>query len=368
MARKEDRKKQKKRRREAKEKKRTDVYSAEKTRRANKRNRPQLYVDPKGGDPVFVKRVQAAASSISLEESEGCPHEVASLVRLFFEMDFVDAVRHIRSEAALRHDHQHEIYNEEQQKLWAVGVYVGERIFEQLPEAYQRKLLPDFLFYPVISEIGVTIHFDSFERIKRDTGWGYYSRNEPTVTINGVEWVVCFSDHAIERIVERSCFESHVTYSHYCACALYLQSCLHYEPIVFGDGTPGIRLFMTEDLGGPPQRYRDYLQKVAGIDNVLQYPVVPAYVLGYSHVDCKGRFAKAISMWYPGFRGTPEDMLVREANISPEQRRQLLAMADDNKTVRVVNEGRHEAIKWYHENGVPQVIFPTRRLLEWKPR
>jgi hypothetical protein len=42
----------------------------------------------------------------------------------------------------------------------------------------------------------------------------------------------------------------------------------------------------------------------------------------------------------------------------------LLAMADDNKTVRVVNEGRHEAIRWYHENGVPQVMFPKRRLFE----
>jgi len=40
-------------------------------------------------------------------------------------------------------------------------------------------------------------------------------------------------------------------------------------------------------------------------------------------------------------------------------------MADDNKTVRVINEGRHEAIRWYHENGVPQVIFPQRRLFQW---
>jgi hypothetical protein len=33
--------------------------------------------------------------------------------------------------------------------------------------------------------------------------------------------------------------------------------------------------------------------------------------------------------------------------------------------VRVINEGRHEAIRWYHEHGVPQVIYPERRLFEW---
>lgn len=356
------RKRDKKRRQKAKKSQREAAYAMEKARLAKQSKSLRVIVDPTGGDPVLVKRVQAAAQQISFDESGGCPQDIAATVRLFHELGPDAFVRKIRSEASLRHDYQQEIYNEEQMRLWAAATYVGQRILSQLPSGYQDKLLPNYFFYPLLSPEGMTVHFDFLAKTKRDTGWGHYSRNEPKVTINGAEWIVCFSEHAIERIVERSNFEEQLTYAHYFDCAFYLRSCVYFEPVKLDENTPGLRLFMVEDLGGPPQRYRDYLRKVAGITDVLQYPVVPAYVLGYSHLDCKGKFAKATSMWYPGYRGTPEDKLVRSSKISGEDRRRLLAMADDNKTVRVVNEGRHEAIRWYHENGVPQVIFPERRL------
>ena len=361
----EERKRQKKREREREKHKRSAAYAAEKNIRAKKLDRPRVLVDPTGGDPVLVRRVQDAAKRISLEASGGCPADVAELVERFRRDGPDETVRHLRAQAALRYDHHQEIINESQLVQHRAIAHVGQQIFEQLPEVYQRKLLPEHYFYPMFVPEGILIEFGFMERVKRDTGWGYYAKREPKVRINNAEWVVCFSSHAIERVVERSCFEERLTYAHYMDCAAYFQGCVYFEPVMMEDGTPAIRLFMMENLGGPPQRYREYLKKVAGIEDVLQYAAIPAYVLGYCHVDCKGRFAKAISCWYPGYRGTPEDTLVRSADLSKAERQRLLALADDNKTVRVINEGRHEAIRWYHEHGVPQVIYPERRLFEW---
>jgi hypothetical protein len=366
--RREERKRQKKREREREKQKRSAAHHAKKQLEATRRGPARILVDATGGDVVLMRRVREAANNVSLEESGGCPSDVVETIQRVRCDGPLETFRQFKIEAAQRHDYEQELLNEVQSRFRTALAYVGERIFEQLPELYRQHLLPNYCFFPCFAPEGIRIGFDFIPRVKRDTGWGYYSPNEPKVTINGAKWVVCFSEHAIERIVERSCFSAQLTFAHYWDCFAYLEGCVFYEPVILDGDRPGIRLFMTENLGGPPDQYREYLRKIAGIEDVLEYPVVPSYVLGYCHVDCKGKFAKAISMWYPGYRGTPEDTLVRTASITAADRQRLLAMADDNKTVRVINEGRHEAIKWYHENGVPQVVFTSRRLFEWHPK
>jgi hypothetical protein len=53
---------------------------------------------------------------------------------------------------------------------------------------------------------------------------------------------------------------------------------------------------------------------------------------------------------------------VRTAPITAAKRRDLFALASDNNLHRVYREGGLEAIKWYHDNGVPQV-FPMKQEL-----
>lgn len=356
------RKVEKKRKKEAAKAKRSIAYAAAKKREAD---RPKVTVDPTSGDPILVKRVLSIVGGISLEESGGCPAEVADLVARCRRDGPEETARDILAQAALDYDHHRDVVRHATRRYHDAVAYIGERVFEQLPEVYQKKLLPDYYFFPEIAPEGMRIRFGFLDRVKRETGWGYYSQHKPTVTINGLNLIVCFSDHAIERIVERSSFEERVTYTHYMDCANYLNGCVYFEPVSMADGKPAIRLFMTDELNCNVARYREYLRKIAGIEDVNGLPDTPAYVLGYCPLDCKGQFAKAISMWYPGFTGTPEDTLVRTRMPSIIAQIRLQVLAEDNKTVRVINEGRHEAIRWYHENGVPQVVSLKRPLLEW---
>jgi len=356
------RKIEKKRKKEAAKAKRANAYAAAKKREAE---RPKVTVDPTGGDPVLVKRIQGIVRGISLEESGGCPAEIADLIARCMRDGPEETARKIHAQAALEYDHHRDVVGQSARRFHATVAYVGERVLEELPEVYQKKLLPDYFFFPEVAPEGVRIRFGFLDRVKRETGWGYYSQHKPTVTINGADWIVCFSEHAIERIVERSSFEDRVTYTHYMDCVNYLDGCVYFEPVNMADGTPALRFLMTDGLHGNTDRYHEYLRKITGVEDLNQLPSTPAYVLGYCPVDCKGQFAKAISMLYPGYDGTPEDMLVRTAITSKVEQQRMLMMAADNKVVRVINEGRHEAIKWYHENGVPQVVSLKRRLFEW---
>lgn len=356
------RKIEKKRKKEASKRQRSAAYTAAKKREAES---PRVTVDPTGGDGVLVKRIQSIVKDISLEESGGCPVDVADLVARCMRDGPEDTIRSIHAEAALRYDHHRDVVGESARRFHAAVSYVGERVLEKLPEVYQKKLLPDYYFFPEVAPEGVRIRFGFLDRVKRETGWGYYSQHKPTVTINGTDWIVCFSEHAIERIVERSSFEDRVTFAHYMDCVNYLDSCVYFEPVSMVDGSPAIRLFMAVGLQCETARYDEYLRTITGAEDVCQLPPDPAYVLGYCHVDCKGQFAKATSMWYPGYGGTPEDTLVRTSRMSYSERSRLLDLAVGNKTVRVINEGRHEAIRWYHENGVPQVVSLRHRLFKW---
>ena len=356
------RKIEKKRRKEAAKAKQARSYASAKKREAE---RPKVTVDPTCGDAVLVKRVCEAAARVPLVESQGCPADIAAFFTRLMRDGLEETCKHIRVQAALNCDHGREVTNAPAIQFNAAAAYVGQRILDELPEVYHKHLLPNYYFYPRFTPTGAIVRFGFLNSVKRDTGWGHYSRHKPTVRINGADWIACFSEHAIERVVERSSFEEPITYAHYMNCANYFEGCVNFEPVAMASGQPALRLFMTDGLYGNAARYEEYLKAIAGIDDVNQLPSTPAYVLGYCPVDCKGRFAKAITMLYPGYDGTPEDKLVRTSGISWMDRQRLLEMAKDNKTVRVISEGRHEAIRWYHSHGVPQVVSLGKNLFRW---
>jgi hypothetical protein len=351
------RRRDKKRRKEEKKKKQTIAYVNEKTRLARQPARPHISIDPTGGDPVFVKRVQDAAADIPLEVSKGCPEDVARVLDMNRVAPPGIVRQALHAEAKLNCDTLAERADYVGSLLFGASDYVGESIFSRLPEAYQQKLLPDYMFWPLLTESGFVINFQFLDRHYGEKGTFYYSNKKPTVKINDAAWAVCFSAHAIERMVERSNFLDYLTYTHYRLCAMYLKNCTHYDSITMANGQPALRILLGAHELFTLKQFYEHLKLITGQEITETKTASPAYVLGYCPVDCKGRYAAAITLLYPGYDGTPEDALVRSARISPQERRKLLDMAVGNKTVRVVNDGYHEALRWYHNHGAPQVLL-----------
>jgi len=361
------RRRDKKRRKEEKKKKQTIAYVNEQTRLAKLAARPIISIDPRGGDPVFVKRVQEAAADVPLEESSGCPRQVSTLLELNMTRNSNGTTHIVRIEEGPPLDRSGDQVARGYARVNEAADYVGEAIFSRLPPAYQQRLLPEYMYWPRLTPNGIRISFGFMERQLQDTGACYYSKHSPTVTINGAQWIMGYSTHAIERILERSNFENHPTFSNYKNCAYFLRECTYFQAVELADGAPAVRAFMTESIVSSERQFDDHIKLITGQADIRQRTVRPAYVLGYFPVACMGRFAKATTMLYPGYNGTPEDGLVRSAKIPQADRERLLSMASSNNRVRVTNDGRHEAIRWYHDHGIPQVICPPWPLFKNDP-
>lgn len=325
----------------------------------------RIRIQPKYGDSVFVRRVRAAAANVPLEEAGGCPPHIARFLRWLRRVGPDEVINTLRAEAALKYDHHQDISNECHKPITELILYVGTRIFDQLPEAYRQQLLPDYFFVPVPSDIGVEITFGFLQKEMCQGKVVYRPPCNPAVVVNGVRWPVVLSRHAVERACERCSFDFPVPYAHYWRCEAYFRGYSFYEPVWMSDGQPAVRLYMSESVSGSPDRYSRYVHRVTGEDGIRGLSGVPAYVLGYCPLALIDGVAVAKSFLYPGYDGTPEDALVRTAAISRAERQQLLGLASGNNLMRTLTEDNHQAISWYHHNGVPQVVSLDRRLFNY---
>ncbi len=360
----EGKRRQKRKLRQAFQAERTSVYRralAARTRLPP----PSITVAPEFGDRVFVRRIRAAVANVPLTKSGGCPAEIAEFIHWLRCDGCDDVIKTLRVEAALNCDHHQDLLNSYVEPFREANLYIGTRIFAQLPEAYRERLLPDYCFRVVLTDEGATIRFGFLSRLEIGGRVFFQPPGGPSVTIDGTEWAIAFTRHAIERACERGSFEQPVPYAHYMQCEAYFAGCVHYEPIALAGGQPALRLFMLETLSVSPERYRDYLHKIAGIENARELPALPVYVLGYCPLALHPPYAIATSFLYPGYDGTPEDQLVRTSGLPKEERTRLLGLASGNNLMKVISEGHHEAIKWYHDNGIPQVRFLEKRLFDW---
>ncbi len=239
--------------------------------------------------------------------------------------------------------------------------YLGNWIFERLPEPCRMKPLP-FHYYDVQpSTKDLVIRFAFLQNTMNEHGRIYYSPFEPTVPFGGGKWKVAFFRHAIERICERLCTKPQIDYGHFSSLAMYFRHTIYFEPLELPDGQHAIRLFdycyRGEDVG-----YHPYVKHVLENESPAAQDAHLVYLLGYCPLSFIGPRAVAKTFLYPGYRNTPEDHLVRTTPISMAKRRELLALASDNNAAHFYEAGGFEAIKWYHRNGVPQVIALKREL------
>ena len=358
-----DRKRQKKRRKEAK--KNTDRAKVLQLRAAAEKRRaqyPHVEYDTRGGDPEFVSIVKKLVASFDFTDSSICPPEIQRLYRLQKLMGYPrlsDMFQELSSEL---------VKDPIAAKMKAVsmehplGDFLGQWLFDRLPAPCREQPLPFHYFCarPVDDFIG--IEFEFLPSQKTDSGTIYYSPAKPTVHFGGANWTVAFSRHAIERACQRFTPVSPITYLYFQVNYIYFRCCTYFEPLEFADGQPAIRLFGECDEF-PDRELRLYRDQILG-DAYEPDHGKAHYVLGYCPIAFKGGKAVATTFLYPGYSGTPEDILVRRSRIPSAERERLICAANNNNQHRVLSLGNTDVINWYHDNGVPQVVQLPRGVIE----
>jgi len=364
MASRDERKRQKKRRKEEKRNtERSRALQRHVTAEKQRAKYPHVEYDTRGGDPEFVAIVKGIVAEFDFADPQTCPPEIQRLYRLQKSLGY-------QRLGEMFHDIASEVYKDDLQAELKVaqlehplGGFLGQWVFDRLPEPCRDLPLPFHYFCvrPVEDFIGVEFEFLPSQRT--DSGTIYYSPVEPKVEFGGASWTVGFFRHAIERACQRFTPVCPITYLYFQMNYIYFRCCRYFEPLELEDGQPAIRLFgECDDV--PDREMRLYRDQILG-ESYEASKGKAHYVLGYCPIAFKGGKAVATTFLYPGYRGTPEDVLVRRARISASERERLIQAANHNTRHRVVALGNADVIKWYHDNGVPQVVQFHHRVIDW---
>ena len=350
MAKQEDRKKQKKR---LKEKRKAE-------KRAARSRFPHLVIIPDGEDRGFMRVVEELVDSFDFDDPDTCSSDDRHMYLLLRTVGLDGIYAWIDSQSAAEFAAKQELSRKDLMEEIVVPLltHLGEWIFDRLPDQYRANPLP-FYFYDIVPQAKhLSIRFQFLPHVKSLHGTIYFSPLEPTVRINDEDFKVGFTRHALERACQRLALNQPITYCDFRRVAIHFKTCEYFEVISLPDEQQALRL-----LGLCSDDLMDiYLRDVAGLDESTISSGKCFFVLGYCPLQIVRDYAVATTFLCPGYRGTPEHALVNATTMSANERRTLHAMASSATLADVISGHQTEALRWYHRNGVPQVITLERNI------
>ena len=309
-------------------------------------------------DTWFVKQVKDIIETYDFEDDTKCSpicRRVFAEYKRLGRDGFVEMVDIAAEQNLDRSFDKHMIGLTASHVIWKLSAHIGDYILSRLPSICRDKPLPNYYFLVTMGEDCISIDFQFLTTKSTEKGILYYSPLEPTVHFAGIDWIVAYSRHAIERLCLRNIPKETIDYEALVTQSLILSRNIRYEPIELVGGQPAARIYQECDgINSLPKIiYRDL---ILGDENYQPEQGLAHYILGYCPLGFSAGKAVATTFLYPGYKGTPEDTLMRTADIPKQKRSELLDAARHNSASRVFSECDIELIRWYHENGVPQVV------------
>jgi hypothetical protein len=252
----------------------------------------------------------------------------------------------------------------EDQKHLAAAYFamkLGNVLFTHIPRDRLLNFIPfcDVIVAPRGTHIVVRTR--ALLKAKGSGGTVYYSKHQPTIEINHKQKIVGFSTHAVRDKHDRC--DRHTPgwdrYSGLGDAFGYYNDCVYYEKAslsdnqlaftVYGKCVPGFvsSRFVIEILGKPCERDARYYHRA-----------------GYFPAVIEGDFIKALTFLLPGYSQTPEYQLIESADLSESVKQRMKQQAREMNMHYPQTTGDFSLLKWFHENGVPQIIETDMTIFE----
>ena len=230
-----------------------------------------------------------------------------------------------------------------------LSTFVGERIFSRISLGELKQWIPFHDVHFFMAGDRIVVYFRSLEQVKTNHGAIYFSPNRPTVEIDGRKLIVGWSRHAIERTCERLAprWDSYLGLAD--VFSFFFQ-CRRFDPcLLHGDRQLGFTFF---DRCAPGYFSGYVAEQVLGRPSTSNC----YYRVGYCPVVVDGPFAKAMTLLYPGYAGTPEYGLILRNGLPGKDRPQVVEMASRMTREELEKTQDYSLMKMFHQNGVPQII------------
>lgn len=226
---------------------------------------------------------------------------------------------------------------------------IGHRVFARIPADELRKWIPfhDVQFFMTGTKI--VVFFRSLEQVRGNGGTLYFSPRRPTLEINGQKLIVGWSRHAIERTCERLAprWDSYLGLGDVFA---FFHDCQRFDLCQLHGGRQLGFTFFDECEDG-------FFNGLIAEEVLGRKPNGKSYYrVGYCPVAIESGFAKATTLLFPGYTGTPEYGLILRHGLNGRDRTELVDAAGRLTRAELENSRDFSLMKMFHRNGVPQVI------------
>ncbi len=317
---------------------------------------PVLTFAEQEGDPEFVSLVKKTALEIDLGDPKVCP----PLFRHAYKRIACDGIDAYAAEVRQAVADGLVSANMADVTTHQLNLHFGSLVYNRIPKEIRQRFLPWNDVNIVFTGKSQLFAFSSLLQLSGNQGTIYYSRKQPTVALGPREWRVGFSRHAIEQAVTRL-NPNYLQYESSGDVHCFFAKCVYHEPAEIDSKNHRHQpAFSMYDKCDDPTfvAYRVYVDGVFGANGEPPDRSFGAfhYRIGYFPVEFDKGFAKATTFLRPGYSGTPELALLRSNQSLPRDRKLfLLKEARENKGREALLDERTEVIKWFHDNGVPQV-------------
>jgi hypothetical protein len=240
---------------------------------------------------------------------------------------------------------------------------LAEAVYSQIPAKIKDRFMPHqhFMIVPIGKVLAV--YCDSLYKKTSSRGNIYFSLQTPFLESDAEKWPLGFTTHALDRICERIAPQWRTKYVQLMDFVRFVVKVPPFENACLYGSQPAIVLFAV--CGDLHSNIHDiYVNKILGSHNFDVKGNDPEYRLGYCPIEYDGSFAVAKTFLLSGYKGTPEYDFLRGSGLGNSEKTKLLSLAENH--VRDLNQAEDwiPLVKWFHENGIPQVRQGAQDYLE----
>ena len=324
------------------------------------RKYPLMSMNKTGADPKFISLVEQAVLQVNFDDHDQFSNWDRYALKKLVELGYKAAEPLIKKTAVEKHaEGDYKAYI----ALYFFELTLGSLLFNLIPESERKKYLPFNDMQVLFKGRGMFITFTQLLETSGPNGTAYYSRHRPKISIDGSEFTVAFSWHAIERICERlnprwltyaGAGQVHAVFSH----------CKRFDYVTLHNDQPAITFY--DILSGPEFiSHQTYMNHVLGGERLDPKRGKAYFRVGYCPIVIEGEFAKAKTFLYPGYTATPEYSLLLNSSLPYSEMVRLKQLAVNNDRDKTMLHQDVEVIRWFHENGVPQVIQTHEEIFDY---
>ena len=343
---------QKKKQKELRRRKRQKQNAVHKAQWKRACRFPKLEIAPDcNADPEFIDAVYSAARKVNFGDTKFFDKLDRNTWKIVAKIGFqsfeklCDCISEIRAEDV---PNAGDIWLQEEQNR------LSQTIYTLIPERIKSRFMPHNYF--IIQPKGKIIFLNCQRVISQRTSQGkiHVGLNNTSLEVGECKKQLVFTTHTLERVCERIAPRWETHFSDLMDVVRFLAYIPQLEVTTLHGDQPAVVLFSA--CGSSIYfTYKIYVEGILGQQNYDSSQDYFEYRLGYCPIVFDGQYAVAKTFLPPGYKGTPEYGLLLNSELPKTDKNKMLSLVKNHVRDTQRAEEWMPLVKWFHENGVPQV-------------